>query len=220
MEKYMPELKKSALFEGLSEDDIRALCGCMGARVRQYAAGECLLRAGDSNGCVMLVVRGSLLIQCDDYWGKRSIINMLGEGELFGEAYAARGGELLNDVVAAEDCAVVSFDLNRLLHTCNGACAFHSAVIRNLFFIVCEKNRALVRKLGINSQRSTRDKLTAYLSDEAKRQGSSHFTIPFKRQELADYLCVDRSAMSSELGRMRDEGLLSFNKSSFELHEI
>jgi CRP-like cAMP-binding protein len=136
----------------------------------------------------------------------------------FTALYAApESGPLLNDVVAIEDSAVIFFDVKRILTTCSSACHFHSLVVQNMFFAISEKNRKLVQKLGHMSKRTTRDKLISYLSEEAKRQHSSSFTIPFNRQQLADFLSVDRSAMSNELCRMRDEGLLNFEKNRFEL---
>ena len=137
---------------------------------------------------------------------------------MFGEAYVSPdSGALLNDVVAVKDSSVIFFDIYRILSVCPSACKFHSLVIKNLFFEISEKNRKLVAKLGHISNRTTREKLLSYLSDEAKRNKSSAFSIPFNRQQLADFLSVDRSAMSNELCKMRDEGLIEFNKNRFVL---
>ena len=166
----------------------------------------------------MLLVKGKLHIQSDDYWGNRSIINMVGIGELFGEAYVSpNSGALLNDIVAIEDSTVILFDVRKVLTTCSSACKFHTTVVQNLVFALSEKNQNLVRKLGHMSKRSTREKLISYLSEEAKKHNSATFTIPFNRQQLADFLFVDRSAMSNELCKMRDEGLLIFKKNEFKL---
>ncbi|MBR2489828.1 MAG: winged helix-turn-helix domain-containing protein, partial [Clostridia bacterium] len=134
------------------------------------------------------------------------------------EAYIApESGVLLNDVVAIEDSTVIFFDVKRIITTCPSACRFHALVVQNMFFAICEKNRKLVQKLGHMSKRTTREKLISYLSEQAKRQNSSSFVIPFNRQQLADFLSVDRSAMSNELCKMRNEGLLEFSKNSFKL---
>lgn len=130
---------------------------------------------------------------------------------------APESSALLHDVVAVEDSAVIFFDVKRILTTCSSACRFHTMVVQNLFFAISEKNRKLVQKLGHMSKRSIREKLISYLSEEAKKQNSSSFTIPFNRQQLADFLSVDRSAMSNELCKMRDEGLLEFEKNCFQL---
>ena len=111
----------------------------------------------------------------------------------------------------------IYFDVNKILGTCSSACRFHALVVHNLFFAMSDKNRKLVQKLGHMSKRSTREKLISYLSEEAKQQNSGTFTIPFNRQQLADFLSVDRSAMSNELCKMRDEGLLLFEKNKFTL---
>ena len=163
-------------------------------------------------------MEGKIHIQKDDYWGNRSILSVISVGEMFGEGYAApESGALLNDVVAVEDSSVIFFDVKRILTTCSSACRFHNMIVQNMFFAISDKNRKLVQKLGHMSGRTTRAKLISYLSEEAKRQGSSTFTVPFNRQQLADYLCVDRSAMSNELCKMRDEGMIKFEKSRFEL---
>lgn len=137
---------------------------------------------------------------------------------MFGEAYAApESGPLMNDVLAVEDSAVIFLDIGKLLTVCPNGCKFHAMAVKNLFFAISEKNRKLVRKLGYMSRRTTREKLIAYLSEEAKRQNSGAFSIPFNRQQLADFLSVDRSAMSNELCKLRDEGLIEFEKNRFRL---
>ena len=136
---------------------------------------------------------------------------------MFGEAYAYDSGAILNDVLALEESTVIFFDVKRILTSCSNACRFHSIVVQNLFFAISEKNRKLVQKIGHMSKRTTREKLISYLSEQAKKQNSANFTIPFNRQQLADFLSVDRSAMSNELCKMRDEGLLEFEKNKFRL---
>ena len=218
MKKYIDVLKRTGLFAGISQDEILIMLNCLGAQIKKYKKGEYVLRAGEFVNKITLLLEGKLLIQKEDYWGNRSIINAVEPGEMFGEAYSApNSGALSNDVVAIEESAVLSFDLNKLLCTCPSSCRFHSLTIQNLFFTLCEKNRNLVKKIGITSKRTTREKLTAYLSEEAKRQNKQSFEIPFNRQQLADYLCVDRSAMSNELSKMRDDGLIEFDKNKFIL---
>lgn len=220
MKKYIPILKGTRLFAGVDEQELTAMFDCLQARMGTYKKGECVFRRGERMGVIAVPVEGSLRIQHDDYWGNRSIVGAVGVGEMFGEAYAAPdSGAIMNDVVAAEDSAVIFFDAGRILTVCSSACLFHSRVVENLFCAVAGKNRGLVRKLEHMSRRTTREKLFSYLSDEAERQGGSTFAIPFNRQELADYLSVDRSAMSAELGRMRDDGLLVFEKNRFTLLE-
>ena len=218
MKKYIEILKRTQLFSGVSDTEISAMLNCLQAKLLTFQKGDYVFREGERIDNITVLVKGKLLVQHDDFWGNRNIVNVIRVGEMFGEAYVApESGSLLNDVIAEEDSAVIFFDVRRILTVCSTACRFHSMVIHNLFFAISEKNRKLVQKIGHMSKRSTRAKLLSYLSEEAKRQNSSHFTIPFTRQQLADFLCVDRSAMSNELCKMRDEGLLQFDKNQFTL---
>ena len=218
MKKYHSILKNTQLFTDVLEEELDAMLSCLDARVRSYKKGEYVFHRGDLLRDITVLVDGVLHIQQDDYWGNRAIVHRIGVGEMFGEAYAASAdGPLLNDVVAVEDSEVLFLDVRRVLTVCSSACRFHAQVVQNLFFAMSEKNRKLVQKLGHMSKRSTREKLISYLSEEAGRNRSGSFVIPFNRQELADFLSVDRSAMSAELCKMRDEGLLRFQKNQFEL---
>lgn len=218
MKKYTSVLKNTQLFAGVCENEIESMLSCLNAKIKYYKKGECILRQGDIIHSLAILVEGKLHIQSDDYWGNRSILGDIAVGEMFGEAYIApQSDALINDVVAQQDSAVIFFDVMCVITTCSNACRFHSAVAKNLLFAISEKNRRLVQKLSHMSKRTTREKLISYLSVEAKRQNSSSFSIPFNRQQLADFLSVDRSAMSNELCKLRDEGLIEFNKNSFKL---
>lgn len=218
MKKYIPILRRTRLFAGVGDSEIESILSCLDARLYTYKKGEYVLRQGEYLSDIIVLVDGNLHIQKDDYWGNRSILGQISVGEMFGEAYVTpESGAVLNDVVALEDSVVVFFDVKRIITTCSSACRFHATVVQNMFYAISEKNRKLVRKLGHMSKRSTREKLISYLSEEAKRQNSSSFTIPFNRQQLADFLSVDRSALSNELCKMRDDGLLEFEKNQFRL---
>lgn len=219
MERYTEILKDSKLFAGVGAEEIATMLQCLGASCRSYKKGEYVFRSGEHIRSLAILAEGKLHIQKDDYWGKCSILNVIEAGEMFAEAYLAPdSGALLNDVVAMEESTVLFFDVQRILRTCPSACRFHALTVQNLFYTLSEKNRKLVSRLAIASKRSTREKLIAYLSEESKRQGRAAFDIPFNRQQLADFLSVDRSAMSGELCRMRDEGLLDFERKHFTLH--
>ena len=218
MKNYISVLKRTQLFAGVGENEIDAMLDCLQAKLCDYKKGDVIFRQGEYLSYVTILVKGSLHIQADDFWGNRSIVNTVNVGEVFGEAYAVpNSGAILNDVVAVEDSTVIFFDIKRMLTTCSSACKFHSIVIQNLFYTISEKNRKLVGKLGHMSKRTTREKLISYLSEESKRQNSRNFVISFNRQQLADFLSVDRSAMSNELCKMRDDGLLTFDRNSFTL---
>lgn len=218
MKQFIPILKQTKLFSGVGDDEIYSMLSCLGASLRVYKKGDFVLRQGELLNSILVLAEGNLHIQSDDYWGNRSILGEISAGEMFGEAYAApESGALMNDVVAVTDSAAVCFDVNRILTTCSSACRFHAIVVQNLFFAISEKNRKLVQKLGLLSKRTTREKLISYLSEQAKKQNSASFSIPFNRQQLADFLSVDRSAMSNELCKMRDEGMIRFEKNRFIL---
>jgi len=218
MKKFIPILKHTKLFSGVTEDEIEAMLGCLDAKMRSFGKGEYVFREGEHISCITVLVEGSLHIQTDDYWGNNSILSTVNVGEMFGEAYAAPdSGVLMNNVVAAEDSTVIFFDVIRLLTVCSSACRFHSMIVRNLMFSMADRTRQLVRKLNNMSKRTTREKLLSYLSDESRRHNSPVFEIQFNRQQLADYLAVERSAMSNELSKMRNDGLIEFDKNRFTL---
>ena len=218
MEHDISILKRTKLFSGVGEQEITVMLGCLQAQKRTFSKGDYIFREGEHIDRIMVLAKGKLLVQKDDFWGNRSIVQVIREGEMFGEAYVApESGAILNDVVAEEESEVLFFDVGRILTVCPSACRFHSMVIKNLFYAISEKNKKLVQKIGHMSKRTTRAKLLSYLSEEAKRQNRSNFTIPLNRQQLADFLSVDRSAMSNELCKMRDEGILKFEKNEFTL---
>ena len=218
MKKYVSILKRTQMFAGVGDDEVSAMLSCLGARLYNYKKGEYVLRQGEHLNDILVLVEGNLHIQNDDYWGNRSILGQVTVGEMFGESYVApESGVLLNDVVAVENSVVIFFDVKRIITTCPSACRFHTMVVQNMFFAISEKNKKLVQKLGHMSKRTTREKLISFLSEEAKKQNNAIFTIPFNRQQLADFLSVDRSAMSNELCKMRDEGLIEFDKNNFRL---
>lgn len=214
----MNALKKSALFAEIEQNEILSLLHCVDAKVLNYKKGEFVLRQGDEMVDIALLLDGSLHIQSDDYWGNRSILGHVSVGEIFGEAYVlSHDSRILNDVVAVENSVVMFINAKRIISVCSSTCVFHTKVVQNMFLVISEKNKKLVQKLGHVCKRSIREKLNSYLSQEAKKQKSPNIIIPFNRQQLADFLSVDRSAMSNELCKMRDEGLIEFRKNYFRL---
>lgn len=213
-------LKKTSLFRGTSEEELPTLLDCLAPTTREYAKNELILRQGEDVSAVGLVLSGRAQVIEEDFWGNRSILADAWPGDLFAEAYAFLPGERLRvSVVAAEPTSVMLLDSKRMLEVCSSACRFHTRLVQNVLAESARKNLALTRKVSHMSKRSTREKLLSYLSGQALGAGSDAFEIPFNRQQLADYLCVDRSAMSSELCKMRDEGLLVFDKNRFQLKE-
>ena len=209
MIKYTEIISKSKIFDNIKKEDIPDMLNCLSATEKRYKKGEYILRRGDIINSVYMVAEGKIHILKEDYWGNQSILGEAGEGELFGEAYACMGNVPVQvNAAAVKDSVIIRLDINKVLTVCPSACEFHSRLIRNL---------NLTNKLECMSQRTTRDKILSYLSMESQKNKSSKFDIPFNRQQLADFLSVDRSALSKEMCKMRDEGIFKFNKNHFEL---
>ncbi len=218
MKEFFSIIRSSRLFSGISEDEISAMLDCLGARKESFSKDSFVLRTGDTVEEIGLVLSGSVFIIQEDIWGNRNIISKAGVGETFATAYACAPGSVLNVSVIAETPVIAVFlNVKRILKVCPSTCAHHSLIIRNLLGELAEKNLRFSEKLEHIGQRTTRAKLLSYFSAEAQRNGKYEFDISFSRQELADYLGVERSGLSLELGKMRNEGLIDFNKNHFIL---
>ena len=217
-EEYYASIRSSRFFSGVSEEELEAMLHCLDVKVEKFSKGSCILRAGDTVESIGLVMNGSVLVVQEDAWGNRNILSKFSKGQAFASAVACSPGALLDFSVMAEDDAIVMFlNVKRILTVCSSACSHHSRVVRNLLGELANKNLELNKKLGHMNHRTTRRKLLSYLSAESRRNNSREFDIPFTRQQLADYLAVDRSGLSLELGKMRDEGILDFHRNHFRL---
>ena len=211
-------LSRTQLFRGNSPQEVEQMLGCLQAQVRKYVRGSVIYLAGDVVHALGMVLSGSVSIENDDVWGNKSILGKLGPGQVFAETYACIPGEpLMISVVAAEEAEILFLDVGRVLTVCSNACTFHHKLIRNLLAISAQKNLQLSRRIFHTSSKSIRGRLLSYLSFQAAQQGSCEFEIPFSRQQLADYLSVDRSAMSNELSKMQRDGLLRVDRNRFYL---
>lgn len=218
MKNYLPIIRSSPLFFGISEEELAAMLACLGTREESFPKDAFLLRVGDTAESIGLVLEGSVLVIQEDIWGNRNILSKAGAGETFAAAYACAPAAALPVSVTAETpVTVMLLNVKHVLNVCPSACAYHSRIIRNLLGVLAEKNLRFGEKLTHMGQRTTRAKLMSYLSAEAQRRGKYEFDIPFSRQQLADYLAVERSGLSLELGKMRRAGLLDFHKSHFVL---
>ena len=218
MKQYLFILRNSPLFQGMTEEEILSVLHCVNATVLHKKKGEYIFRVGDSTESMGLVLSGSVLSMQEDLWGHRNIMHRIGVGEYFAEPYAATAGSVLNvSVVADADAKIMLFNMSRLLKTCPNACAHHNRLVQNLVSVMARRVMNLNEKITHMAKRSTRDKLLSYLSAESMRQGKLSFTIPYDRQQLADYLCVERAAMSVELSKLQKEGFLKTNRNQFEL---
>jgi CRP-like cAMP-binding protein len=211
-------LSKCPLFSGIDTVDLRSLLMCLSATTKHYSKDDYIFRVGDFVTAVGIILFGSAHIIQEDFWGNRTILSHVSPSELFAESFScAEIDKLPVSVVATVDTEIILIDYKRIMKTCSSACTFHAGLIQNMMQILARKNVLLTQKMEHMTQHTTREKLLSYLSAQAMKAGSNAFIIPFNRQELADYLSVDRSAMSNELSKMRDEGILKCRKNCFTL---
>ncbi len=215
---YNDVLSETALFSGIAAESYETLLSCLGARIASFKKGEPILTAGRPVLSLGILLSGTAQAARDDIAGNRHILAAFEPADVFGESYAAAGAENLSvEVTATQNASALLIPYARVMRGCQNACAFHAKLIENLMGILAQKNIQLNQKLEHLSRRTTRDKLLSYLMAQAQRQGSRYFRVPFNRQELADYLLVDRSALSNELSKLRAEGILEFYKNEFKL---
>ena len=204
------KLSKTVLFQGATPEETEQMLSCLKAGKRKYKKEEMIYRVGEVVSCIGIVLSGS-----------RSVLERAGEGEIFAETYASIPDQkMLVNVIAAEDTEILFLNVGKMLHLCSNSCIFHNELIKNLLQVSAQKNLALSRRIFNTSSKSIRGRLLSYLSNQAVLCNSKEFDIPFNRQQLADYLSVDRSALSKELGKMSKEGLIYVKKSHFRLLSV
>ncbi len=218
MKKYLEILKKCPLFDGIGDDDLIRMLGCLGAKVEHFDKKYTVFAEGTSAKYIGVVLSGAVQIIQVDYFGNRSILGEIESPHVFAEAFACAAVESMPvTVIASEPSEIMLIDCDHILHTCQNNCGFHQQLIFNLMKDLAKKTLIFHQRMEITSKRSTREKLLAYLLIQAKRAGSDRFDIPFDRQELADYLEVDRSGLSAEISKLKKEGVLDYYKNSFRL---
>lgn len=209
-------LAKVELFAGIKEEDIESLLQCLGAVERFYKKGETIMQEGKLTESIGVVLEGCALIEHYNVWGDNTIMGYAMPGNIFAEAYACIPNEpLMITVTAAEASRILFLNVGKILTTCSNTCIFHRKLIRNLLSVCAQKNLNLSKKIMYTSSKSIRGRLLEYFSDCIKKEGKNQFEIPFNRQQLADYLNVDRSAMCNELSKMQKEDIISYQKRYF-----
>lgn len=196
------------------------MLGCLGAYERSYQPGEYVLHMGETTRFLGVVLEGGVRIENVDVWGAVSIVGLAGRGQIFADAYAVIPDEpLMVNVVATKPTRVMFLEAAKVATTCPRACGRHNQIALNLNLIAARKNLELTRRIFHAAPKSIRGKVLSYLSFRAAQEGCREFDIPFNRQQLADYLGVDRSALSAELSHMQKEGLITTQRSHFVLHD-
>lgn len=218
LEKYYNQIKNSPVFFGMNDEELKGLLECFNARVRKYEKEEMIIRQGDMITNIYLILDGEVNIEKDSYWGRRIIISHLTRNDNLALSFVgSKNVESSIDAITTKDTLVLILSYEKCTSMCQNACTRHKVLINNLFKILSKENIELIQKIENVSQKTIRDKLLTYLSNEAQKQHSNSFDIHFNRQDLADYLNVDRSAMSFELSKLQKEGLLEYNKNHFVL---
>ena len=218
MKKYIDILRRCPLFNQIEDENLIKMLSCLGARVEAFDKKYTIISEGNPAKYIGIMLSGSAQIIRNDYYGNRSIISEIYPSEVFGEAFAcAEVRAIPVTVIANEPCEVMLIDCVHILQTCSNNCGFHQQLIFNLMKDLAVKTITFHQKIEITSRRSTREKLMTYLMIQAKKAGTSSFDIPFDRQELADYLEVDRSGLSAEISKLRSEGIIECQRNHFEL---
>lgn len=217
MHDFMSEVK-SPLFDGISSEDRKTMLGCIGYHIGTFQKGDIVAFEEENIKHIGIVMAGSVDMVKEDLWGNKTMLVRMRKDELFGETFAC-GQDNLSMVtfVVSEDAKILFIPFNRVMHSCTMACQFHHRLIENMVHIIANKNRDLMRKVEVVSKRTIREKLLAYLSIQAQVQESRYFEIPLGRVELAEYLCVDRSALTRELAKMKEDGLIDYDKNCFRM---
>ncbi len=217
MKNYLEILKKCPLFYGIEDENLLRMLNCLGAKIIFFDKKYTVFREGDKIKHIGIVLLGSVQITQVDFYGNRSILNSVEPSQVFGEAFACAETDFLPvSAIANEPSYIMLIDCTHILHTCTNNCCFHQQLIFNLMKDLARKTILFHQKMEICSKRTTRDKLLAYLDIQEKKFGKE-FTIPYDRQELADYLEVDRSELSLEISKLRAEGILESRKNFFHL---
>ncbi|MDY3909613.1 MAG: Crp/Fnr family transcriptional regulator [Eubacterium sp.] len=216
MKKNFDILSQCTLFEGIGQSDLNALMECLNGRTINIPKGNPVFLEGEPARFVGVVLSGTVQVVREDYYGNRSVMAVLQPGELFAEVFSCAGLETVPvSVFALTDSEVLLLDCRRVVTSCSNSCHFHSLLMKNLLQEMARKNLALSQKIRYMSRKTTKEKLMAYLLDQAKQQGSTEFVIPHSRQSLADYLGVERSAMSAEIGKLKKSGQIDTHGSWF-----
>ena len=216
MEEYFSLL--CPLFAGISQEYLSPMLRCLGGREKAVPKGSPVFLEGEPATHMGVVLTGTVQVVQQDYYGNRNVLSVLQPGDTFGEVFACAGLDALPvSVLAAVESRVLLLDCRRIMTLCPRTCGFHNRLIQNLVRVMAAKNLNLFRKINDTAPKSIRGRLLSYLSYQVVKQGGYKFEIPFNRQQLADYLGVDRSGLSAELGRLRREGILTFHKNYFSL---
>ena len=212
------EQLNTPLFRGIAPQDRLAMLHCTGYHIASYPKGAPISLEQERIVHIGIVLEGAVDMVKEDIWGNKTILARIGKDDLFGETFACGSDSLaVVSFVVSKDAQILFMPFGKAMHTCSNGCEFHQRLVDNMVRIIADKNRELLRKIEVISQKTLRDKILTYLSIQAQQQNSRYFEIPLGRIELAEYLCADRTALARELGKMKDEGLIDYDKNIFRI---
>ena len=208
----------SPLFDGIRPEDRKTMLDCIGYHIGTFRKGDIVAFEEENIQHIGIVISGSVDMVKEDLWGNKTMLVRISKNELFGETFACGSDHLsLVTFLVSEDATILFIPFHRVLNICSMACSFHHRLTENMVRIIANKNRDLMRKIEVISKRTIREKLLAYLSIQAQVQNARYFEIPLGRVELAEYLCVDRSALTRELVKMKEDGLIDYDRNYFRM---
>lgn len=215
------KIKGSRLFENIQETELTAMLNCLGAVTRSFQKSEFIFIEGSELKQIGVVIEGTVHMVKEDIWGEKTIFATMTSGEIFGESFVC--GDYSSSAVsfqAATDCKILCLSFHRVLCSCNKSCVYHHKLIENMVTLIARKNVKLMEKMDILSKKSIRERVLTWFSQQVQINQSDKFESPLGRIELADYLCVDRSALTRELSRMKTDGLLDYDKNTFSMERL
>ena len=209
----------SPLFDGINPEERKSILDCIGYHIGIFRKGDIVAFEEENIRRIGVIISGAVDMVKEDLWGNKTMLLRVRKNEVFGETFAC-GNDNLSVVtfLVSEDAQILFLPFDRVMHNCTMACVFHHRLIENMVSVIANKNRDLMRKVEVVSKRTIREKLLAYLSIQAQVQKSRYFEIPLGRVELAEYLCVDRSALTRELVKMKEDGLIDYDRNCFRMH--
>ena len=219
MTEEMEYIRQSRMFDGIKDGDVESILKCLGYSIKLYKKNKVIAMEGNDMRFIGIILQGSVDMIKEDIWGNKDMLTRMMPGDLFGETFACGvDTETVVTFVASATTELLILPFNKVLRTCSNSCDFHERLIKNIIMMIAKKNKALMQKLEVVTKKSLREKILAYLSQQAQEQQTKYFHVPLGRKELADYLCADRTSLTRELSSMKKEGLIDFERNTFRLY--
>lgn len=215
---FIPNFMDIPLFQGLEREEISEVLQKFHALIKHFPKSDYIYLAGDCVENLCVVLEGTVQMIKEDIWGEKSIIANLGAGSVFAENFLGKlGDRSVVSYFVASDSEILMLPLGRALYDVSAPSKASQRLMCNIVSVLADNNTRLIEKTEILCKKTLRSKILAYLEQEARNNACRQITIPFNRTDLANYLDADRSALTRELARMREEGLIDYNKNTFTI---